>query len=163
MGHLLGIIWQRTNSPKDGGKGHNIWKVYIYSLIPFLFQSLAVHCLLTWHFIFKFDFSPSLYLSIVFLTGHFTNTCCSHPLHTPAELEDNGAIGVKRAAQRKLQHELGIDPKQVLDTMKNNTVQALVRSQKGTEHCWKLQCRVWGNFQIEKACCQKLQHENKQN
>lgn len=46
--------------------------------------------------------------------GHFTNTCCSHPLHTPAELEDNGAIGVKRAAQRKLQHELGIDPKQLL-------------------------------------------------
>lgn len=51
-------------------------------------------------------------------SGHFTNTCCSHPLHTPAELEDNGAIGVKRAAQRKLQHELGIDPKQVLDIVK---------------------------------------------
>lgn len=46
--------------------------------------------------------------------GHFTNTCCSHPLHSPAELQDNGAIGVKRAAQRKLQHELGIDPKQLL-------------------------------------------------
>ncbi|XP_078320766.1 isopentenyl-diphosphate Delta-isomerase 1-like [Crassostrea virginica] len=47
--------------------------------------------------------------------GHFTNTCCSHPLHTPAELEDDGgeAIGVKRAAQRKLQHELGIDPQQL--------------------------------------------------
>lgn len=135
MGHLLGIIWQRTNSSEDGDKGHNFWKVYIYSLIPFFFQSVAVDCLLTWHFIFKLHFSPSLHLLIFFLTGHFTNTCCSHPLHSPAELEDNGAIGVKRAAQRKLQHELGIDPKQVLDTVKNNTVQALVRSQKGTQHC----------------------------
>ncbi|XP_061185652.1 isopentenyl-diphosphate Delta-isomerase 1-like isoform X2 [Saccostrea echinata] len=42
--------------------------------------------------------------------GHFTNTCCSHPLHTPTELEGHDALGVKRAAQRKLQHELGIDP-----------------------------------------------------
>ncbi|XP_062568709.1 isopentenyl-diphosphate Delta-isomerase 1-like [Saccostrea cucullata] len=42
--------------------------------------------------------------------GHFTNTCCSHPLYTPLELEDQEALGVKRAAQRKLQHELGISP-----------------------------------------------------
>ncbi|RUS91801.1 hypothetical protein EGW08_000372 [Elysia chlorotica] len=44
---------------------------------------------------------------------HFTNTCCSHPLNFEAELEEEGAIGVKRAAQRKLEHELGIVPKQV--------------------------------------------------
>ncbi|XP_048755058.2 isopentenyl-diphosphate Delta-isomerase 1-like isoform X2 [Ostrea edulis] len=43
--------------------------------------------------------------------GHFTNTCCSHPLYTTSELD--GALGVKRAAQRKLQHELGIDPIQL--------------------------------------------------
>ncbi|KAK1493655.1 isopentenyl-diphosphate delta-isomerase [Colletotrichum cuscutae] len=46
----------------------------------------------------------------------WTNTCCSHPLGIPGEtganLEDSVA-GVKRAAQRKLEHELGIDPKQV--------------------------------------------------
>ncbi|KAH9524545.1 isopentenyl-diphosphate delta-isomerase idi1 [Bulinus truncatus] len=44
---------------------------------------------------------------------HFTNTCCSHPLNLPAELEEQNAIGVIRAAQRKLQHELGIVPKQI--------------------------------------------------
>ena len=25
--------------------------------------------------------------------GHFTNTCCSHPLFIASELEDEGAIG----------------------------------------------------------------------
>lgn len=43
----------------------------------------------------------------------FTNTCCSHPLYNPLELDEEGAIGVKRAAQRKLKHELGIEPEQV--------------------------------------------------
>ncbi|KAK3101383.1 hypothetical protein FSP39_003131 [Pinctada imbricata] len=45
--------------------------------------------------------------------GYFTNTCCSHPLNTELELEEAGALGVKRAAQRKLEHELGISPNQV--------------------------------------------------
>lgn len=44
---------------------------------------------------------------------HFTNTCCSHPLYFEAELEEEDAIGVKRAAQRKLNHELGIKQDQV--------------------------------------------------
>ncbi|CAG5126976.1 unnamed protein product [Candidula unifasciata] len=44
---------------------------------------------------------------------HFTNTCCSHPLSFPDELDETDAIGVKRAAQRKLKHELGIEPEQV--------------------------------------------------
>ncbi|XP_015278693.1 PREDICTED: isopentenyl-diphosphate Delta-isomerase 1 isoform X2 [Gekko japonicus] len=43
----------------------------------------------------------------------FTNTCCSHPLSTPLELEENNTIGVRRAAQRRLQAELGIPMEQV--------------------------------------------------
>ena len=43
--------------------------------------------------------------------GVWANTCCSHPLHTPEELEDG--VGVKRAAIRKLEQELGISPEQV--------------------------------------------------
>jgi isopentenyl-diphosphate delta-isomerase len=51
----------------------------------------------------------------------WTNTCCSHPLYgqTPSEVdvpEDvaSGAVpGAKRAAVRKLLHELGIPPEQV--------------------------------------------------
>ncbi len=43
----------------------------------------------------------------------WTNTCCSHPLAVKAELEEQDQIGVRRAAQRKLEHELGIPPEQV--------------------------------------------------
>lgn len=41
--------------------------------------------------------------------GYWTNTCCSHPLNKKDELEESADhIGVRRAAQRKLFHELGI-------------------------------------------------------
>lgn len=47
----------------------------------------------------------------------WTNTCCSHPLsgYTPDEVDDAEAVasgnvkGIMAAAQRKLEHELGID------------------------------------------------------
>jgi isopentenyl-diphosphate delta-isomerase len=47
----------------------------------------------------------------------WTNTCCSHPLYgySPNEVDDEAAVasgavpGIKAAAVRKLQHELGID------------------------------------------------------
>ncbi|XP_034415865.1 isopentenyl-diphosphate Delta-isomerase 1 isoform X1 [Cyclopterus lumpus] len=45
--------------------------------------------------------------------GCFTNTCCSHPLHTDGEREEKEAIGVRRAAQRRLKAELGIPMEQV--------------------------------------------------
>ena len=44
---------------------------------------------------------------------YFTNTCCSHPLYRKGELEEEGAIGVRRAARRKLEHELGISQDKV--------------------------------------------------
>jgi isopentenyl-diphosphate Delta-isomerase len=40
---------------------------------------------------------------------HWTNTCCSHPLHTQTELTDDAVVGIKRAAVRKMQHELGVN------------------------------------------------------
>ena len=43
--------------------------------------------------------------------GVWANTCCSHPLYTPEELEDG--VGVKRAAIRKLGQELGISSEHV--------------------------------------------------
>ncbi|XP_051872794.1 isopentenyl-diphosphate Delta-isomerase 1 [Pristis pectinata] len=45
--------------------------------------------------------------------GCFTNTCCSHPLSTAAEMEEKDAIGVRRAAQRRLKEEFGIPVQQV--------------------------------------------------
>ena len=47
---------------------------------------------------------------------HWANTCCSHPLHI--EDETNGIEGVKNAARRKLEQELGIKPNQIpLDSL----------------------------------------------
>ena len=46
--------------------------------------------------------------------SYFTNTCCSHPLYLPEELEEEKQLGVRRAAQRKLFHELGIPAEQVI-------------------------------------------------
>ena len=46
--------------------------------------------------------------------SYFTNTCCSHPLYLPEELKEEKQLGVRKAAQRKLFHELGIPPKQVI-------------------------------------------------
>ena len=51
-----------------------------------------------------------------FIAGMWTNTCCSHPLDTPSEtgVELEAAIhGACRAAQRKLNQELGIPTEQV--------------------------------------------------
>ncbi|KAL0075857.1 isopentenyl pyrophosphate dimethylallyl [Phycomyces blakesleeanus] len=49
----------------------------------------------------------------------WTNTCCSHPLNTPSELVEKDQLGARTAAQRKLDHELGIPAHQVpLDSFK---------------------------------------------
>ena len=45
----------------------------------------------------------------------WTNTCCSHPLDTPGETGagSEAVEGAKRAAQRKLEQELGIKAEEV--------------------------------------------------
>jgi len=43
----------------------------------------------------------------------WTNTCCSHPLAFEKEMEEKNHLGVKHAAVRKLEHELGIDTKAI--------------------------------------------------
>lgn len=40
----------------------------------------------------------------------WANTCCSHPLYCKSELIDENQLGVKNAARRKLEQELGIPP-----------------------------------------------------
>lgn len=71
--------------------------------------------------IFLFDSSNRLLLQQrasekITFPDMWTNTCCSHPLgiagETGADLEA-AVLGVKRAAQRKLDQELGIKPEQV--------------------------------------------------
>ncbi len=45
--------------------------------------------------------------------GVWANSCCSHPLASDEEMDLKNAIGVKRAAVRKLEQELGIKPDQI--------------------------------------------------
>ena len=46
--------------------------------------------------------------------GYYTNTCCSHPLtEVPGESEEREALGIKKAAQRRLNYELGIPKSEV--------------------------------------------------
>uniref|UniRef100_A0A8C6R8U2 Nudix hydrolase domain-containing protein n=1 Tax=Nannospalax galili TaxID=1026970 RepID=A0A8C6R8U2_NANGA len=44
--------------------------------------------------------------------GHFMDSCSSHPLYTPNELEEKDVMGMRRAALRYLQTELGIHQEQ---------------------------------------------------
>ncbi|KAJ1852771.1 isopentenyl-diphosphate delta-isomerase idi1 [Coemansia sp. RSA 1822] len=70
----------------------------------------------------------------------YTNTCCSHPLACASELDERGQIGVRRAAQRKLEHELGIKPEQVpLDAFTYLTRIHYVAASDG----------VWGEHEID--------------
>ena len=43
----------------------------------------------------------------------WANSCCSHPLASAEEMDEENAMGVKIAAVRKLEQELGIDPSSV--------------------------------------------------
>ena len=64
--------------------------------------------------VFLFDSNDRLLLqqrSIHKITypNHWTNTCCSHPLYVDDELtSENDHIGIRRAAKRRLDYELGI-------------------------------------------------------
>ncbi|XP_060048367.1 isopentenyl-diphosphate Delta-isomerase 1 [Erinaceus europaeus] len=72
--------------------------------------------------------------------GCFTNTCCSHPLNNPGELEENDAIGVRRAAQRRLKAELGIP----LEEVPPEEIQYLTRLY------YKAQSDdIWGEHEID--------------
>lgn len=76
--------------------------------------------------VFLFDAQGRLLLqkraaSKVTFRGVWTNTCCSHPLHgynptevdTGADVKAGTAMGVKRAAVRKLDQELGIPASEI--------------------------------------------------
>jgi len=68
--------------------------------------------------VFLFDWDGNLLvqqrsMAKITFPGYYTNTCCSHPLYTPLEMETKNAMGVKRAAQRRLEIELGIQKEQI--------------------------------------------------
>jgi isopentenyl-diphosphate delta-isomerase len=92
-------------SKKDCHLMSNIDRGMLHRAFSVLLFNTKNECLLTQRASTKITF-PDFY----------TNACCSHPLHTPLELEQTSqdpAIGVKRAAQRRLAFELGIEPTEI--------------------------------------------------
>ncbi|PKI86038.1 isopentenyl-diphosphate Delta-isomerase [Malassezia vespertilionis] len=68
----------------------------------------------------------------------WTNTCCSHPLAVRSEVD--GVAGAKNAAQRKLEHELGIPKEQI----KIDQIQYLTRI-----HYVAPSDGMWGEHEID--------------
>ncbi|KAK0083832.1 hypothetical protein PV325_008152 [Microctonus aethiopoides] len=69
--------------------------------------------------VFLFDGKGNLLLqkrsaSKITFPGYYTNTCCSHPLiEVSGESEERDALGVRRAARRRLAYELGIPTNEI--------------------------------------------------
>lgn len=70
----------------------------------------------------------------------WTNTCCSHPLYTDEEREEKDNLGVKRAALRKMEHELGIP----LDTISLDEIHHLTRIRYQA-----LSDGLWGEHEVD--------------
>lgn len=80
----------------------------------------------------------------------WTNTCCSHPLSVKSELGPNDVFklenaieGAKVAAQRKLEHELGIPTDQVIIEDFNFLTRIHYKSASGDE------ASKWGEHEID--------------
>lgn len=73
--------------------------------------------------------------------GCFTNTCCSHPLFDLVEEQiEQNALGVKLAAIRRLNHELGV-PKGELDTKDVKYLTRIIYKSIGDG--------IWGEHEID--------------
>ncbi|KAH9255522.1 isopentenyl-diphosphate delta-isomerase [Batrachochytrium salamandrivorans] len=78
--------------------------------------------------VFLFDPSTNKLLlqqrasSKITFPDYWANTCCSHPLYCEEEMDTANFVGVKRAAIRKLKHELGITGLKVEDFYFLNTI-----------------------------------------
>ncbi|EFC45781.1 isopentenyl diphosphate isomerase [Naegleria gruberi] len=76
---------------------------------------------------------------------YWTNTCCSHPLfNLDSEREMKGQMGVRNAAHRKLEHELGI-PQSAIDPQRfNYLTRILYKSPSGNP-----QDSQWGEHEVD--------------
>lgn len=73
--------------------------------------------------------------------SHYTNSCCSHPIaDVPGEEEEINAIGIKRAAQRRLNYELGV-PIEALPIEKFNYITRIHYKDEGNGK--------WGEHEID--------------
>lgn len=92
--------------------------------------------------IFVFDSENRLLLqqrsdAKITFPGLWTNTCCSHPLAVDNEMDlSQEAIGVKRAAQRKILHELGIPQEEVPVDKMTYLTRILYAAESGSGGVW---------------------------
>lgn len=70
----------------------------------------------------------------------WANSCCSHPLYVDAEMEEAEQLGVRRAAQRKIEQELGI-PKEHLPLDCFEFVTRVYYKARS--------CEIWGEHEID--------------
>ncbi|KAJ8946419.1 hypothetical protein NQ314_008901 [Rhamnusium bicolor] len=70
----------------------------------------------------------------------YTNSCCSHPVADFQGEDEENAVGVKRAAQRRLNYELGIP----LDSIDLNEINYITRIHYKDEGNGK-----WGEHEID--------------
>jgi len=70
----------------------------------------------------------------------WTNTCCSHPLNVPDELSEVDAQGIKVAAKRRIEFELGINGNEISP----NDFHYLTRI-----HYKALSNSIWGEHEID--------------
>ncbi|ACO66764.1 isopentenyl-diphosphate delta-isomerase I [Micromonas commoda] len=102
VGHDSKYASHRFISEQPRGLLHRAFSVFLFSADDKLLLQQRASTKITF---------PSLW----------TNTCCSHPLYgyeptevdTPEGIADGSVLGAKRAAVRKLKHELGIQPESV--------------------------------------------------
>ena len=82
---------------------------------------------------------------------YFTNSCCSHPLYTKEEMNETNNIGIKKAAIRKLKHELGINDLSIsdfkyIDKFKYKAID-------------KLNGNIWGEYEIDYILIVKIKEK----
>lgn len=92
----------------------------------------------------------------------WTNTCCSHPLHGqdpsevdgPKEVMAGRALGAKRAAVRKLGHELGITP----DQLPLERFKFLTRLHYCAEDATDPEAGEWGEHELDYLLLARAPH-----
>eukprot|EP00186_Timspurckia_oligopyrenoides_P000483 CAMPEP_0182445218 /NCGR_PEP_ID=MMETSP1172-20130603/3422_1 /TAXON_ID=708627 /ORGANISM="Timspurckia oligopyrenoides, Strain CCMP3278" /LENGTH=240 /DNA_ID=CAMNT_0024640949 /DNA_START=164 /DNA_END=886 /DNA_ORIENTATION=- len=77
--------------------------------------------------------------------SYWTNTCCSHPLFS-IDQETDGILGAKKAAIRKLHHELGIDVNCWSNS--NENLNEFVFMNK-VHYKAESDCGIWGEHEID--------------
>ncbi|VDN18366.1 unnamed protein product [Gongylonema pulchrum] len=105
----------------------------------FLFFSVTLHRAFS---VFLFTSSQNMILQKrsaqkITFPSMWTNACCSHPLWNSYEMSvEEGDIGVRRAAKRKLNHELGIETVDIekMEVMGRFLYKSIMHNNKWGEH-----------------------------